>query len=400
MLPLNNALLLQQADRCVKCGLCLAVCPTYAIARNEADSPRGRIALIQGLAEQRLPLNDTLEQHLRSCLHCLNCQAACPSGVEYNLIIEAGLSRLPRRQKYRLDALSRWPQRPWLQEILRALNPAWAKPMAERLTWGKSKRMLQLLGRIERPVRPDKTPRPNTVALFLGCIGQINDSPAHRAFLDICSALSIPVQIPSEQRCCGALHRHQGQQEASDQLRMHNEKAFAQAEVIVGLSSGCGAELKQQFSAGYEDASQFLVHQNWPSDLDLRPLAQTVAIHTPCSLRNGLGSEQCVWQLLKKIPEIQLESVESPHGCCGGAGLQTLDQPQLADQLAAPLVETLAQRPPHYLVTSNSGCALHLRRALRLRNLPVEVLHPVELVARQLPSATMKSATTLKSPTP
>jgi glycolate oxidase iron-sulfur subunit len=382
---LDQHRLRQQADRCVKCGLCLAVCPTYALLQNEADAPRGRIALIQGLLEGQLEHNERLEQHLRGCLHCRNCQSACPSGVEYNLIIDTGLGLMPRParlQLNQLDQLSRWSQRPWLQVLLRLLNPRPLRALAQRLSWGGWRRSLQLLPQVQQPVpardRPGAGP-----ALFLGCIGQINDSPAQRAFIQVCAALDIPLRIPAGQACCGALHRHQGLAQRTRPMQMANAQAFADAERLISLSSGCAAELQQQFGQRVEDPSAFLQRQRWPAGL-LRPLNAKVALHSPCSLRNVLDTAGSVRQLLERIPQLRLEALANGHGCCGGAGLQLLKQDGLGERLAQPLLDQLEQMRPDILVTSSSGCALQLRQAQAQRGLNLEVIHPVELIARQL----------------
>ena len=90
---MNNSIntskyILSLADRCVKCGLCLPQCPTYALTANENESPRGRIALIQGWLSGELSPTDTLTQHLDQCLLCRRCERVCPSVVPYGEIID------------------------------------------------------------------------------------------------------------------------------------------------------------------------------------------------------------------------------------------------------------------------------------------------------------------------
>src|SRR5579864_7154130 len=82
------------ADQCVKCGLCLPVCPTYRVGRNEAESPRGRIAFAQALASGRLAATPTLTSHLDQCLACMSCEPVCPSHVRYGTLIVATRSLL------------------------------------------------------------------------------------------------------------------------------------------------------------------------------------------------------------------------------------------------------------------------------------------------------------------
>src|SRR4030081_999481 len=75
-------------DDCVHCGFCLDTCPTYVLWADEADSPRGRIVLMgEGLGEQG-SLSDEMVTHFDRCLGCMACVTACPSGVQYDRLIE------------------------------------------------------------------------------------------------------------------------------------------------------------------------------------------------------------------------------------------------------------------------------------------------------------------------
>jgi len=82
---------------CVHCGFCLSACPTYLETGNELDSPRGRIYLMNAAVNGEIPLEGSLVKHLDMCLGCLACEPACPSGVQYGSLIEAGRSQIERR---------------------------------------------------------------------------------------------------------------------------------------------------------------------------------------------------------------------------------------------------------------------------------------------------------------
>jgi glycolate oxidase iron-sulfur subunit len=73
---------------CVHCGFCLPACPTYSLWGEEMDSPRGRIHLVSQLLDGA-PLTPATAGHFDRCLGCMACMTACPSGVQYDQIIEA-----------------------------------------------------------------------------------------------------------------------------------------------------------------------------------------------------------------------------------------------------------------------------------------------------------------------
>lgn len=106
---MDHRSVLQKTDRCVMCGLCLPHCPTYVKTRNEGESPRGRIALMQGLFSGRLELTEHLEAHLDHCLACRTCEAVCPSGVPYGELIDAARAEIESRRPRSM--LRRLPRR-------------------------------------------------------------------------------------------------------------------------------------------------------------------------------------------------------------------------------------------------------------------------------------------------
>ena len=81
----------QLASDCVHCGFCLPACPTYQLWGEEMDSPRGRIHLISQILDSGQGTAAAAE-HFDRCLGCMACMTACPSGVQYDQLIEAARS--------------------------------------------------------------------------------------------------------------------------------------------------------------------------------------------------------------------------------------------------------------------------------------------------------------------
>src|SRR3954466_6650038 len=81
---------------CVHCGFCLPTCPSYAVFEDEADSPRGRIVLMRVGHEEGSEVSGEMTTHFDNCLGCMACVTACPSGVQYDRLIERTRPQIER----------------------------------------------------------------------------------------------------------------------------------------------------------------------------------------------------------------------------------------------------------------------------------------------------------------
>lgn len=388
---------LDLADRCVKCGLCLPHCPTYLDAGVEGESPRGRIALMQGLATGRLDPEPGLVAHLEHCLGCRACEAACPAAVPYGELIDAGRALVSQRgagpgpARSALAALLRRPRLfAALVRLGRLPGVSW---LARRLGGLPARAAALLPPRARSPERSVAATAGTrgTVQLFLGCVSYALDGRSLDDTRRALSAAGYAVDIPRRQGCCGAVDLHAGRPDRAARLARRNLAAFAGAAPVVACATGCAATLLEYGRHGGADGAGLARRVVDPAqlladaDLPLRAGPwRKVALHVPCSQRHVTGTADATRRLLARLPGLAVR--ELPAGCCGAAGEHLLSQPVLADRLVAPLVSILQADPPDALVTGNIGCALHLGAALRRAGLDLPVLHPSSLVVAALES--------------
>ncbi|HUS25066.1 MAG TPA: (Fe-S)-binding protein [Candidatus Binatia bacterium] len=394
---------LADTDRCVKCGLCLPHCPTYVVRRDEGDSPRGRITLMQALAAE-LPATPRLQAHLDGCLACRACEAVCPADVPYGPLIDAAREEMARRHPAhtllpRLVAAAM--SRRWLRVLV--LAPFWlyqrsgvqaAVRHLHLLGRGRLARLDSLLPRIAWPRRRSPAGAGTTVALFTNCVSPFADAESLDAATRLLAALGHRVTVPPAQTCCGALHQHNGLPDGARACAHRNAAAFAGDSPVVGIASGCTAQLVEypllsgdgspaaSLAARTSDVHAFLVQRLRERPLSFRPLDARVLLHTPCTMRNVLCGERAVRELLERIPGLRIEALDP--ACCGAAGSYFVTQPAMADRLLEPKLEAIRRARPDFVLTSNVGCALHFDAALRRAGFTVPVWHPVRLLAQQL----------------
>ena len=387
MSSVYSANLLRAADLCVKCGQCLSSCPTYVLQGNEVESPRGRISLIQGLLKGTLDSSDpALRTHLDHCLGCGNCETSCPSGVNYlNLLDQARafkqLSAIPAWQ------LAVFSNRNWLQTSVAAskllpktalkLLPDLFENAAESRPADPSEAINFGLFPLDKPI--------GRVALFVGCVGSLIDASAINLTWQLLVKAGYEVIIPDNQTCCGAMHRHEGYADRADRYLNQNLDCFNAHELdhILYFASGCGAQLHQfgeQFTAKVIEVTAFIsgieAIKTFRADN-----TSTIALHSPCSLRNQTTAWPMMLDLLKSILGDQLIELPENDMCCGSAGLHQLKYPDIASSLLQPKLDALAELKPDILLTSNTGCAMHFAKGIENSSMGVKVMHPSEWIA-------------------
>ncbi|MDQ2070358.1 (Fe-S)-binding protein [Natronospira bacteriovora] len=398
---------LADADLCVKCALCLPHCPTYRLFQDESESPRGRIALMQGLATEQLDPSAKLARHLDQCLGCRNCEPVCPAKVPYGRLIDHGRALLAaQRPRPRIERLAAWLfARPaWLRRLVTLLR--WSERLGLRtLTRMAVLPLMPALKRLERrlpatrkapPSRPARSGQGKPVQLFLGCIAEQIDPDVSSAIIRLLQATGHEVQIPVDQGCCGALAQHGGDLSGAARLSTRNVNAFTGEAPVLTSATGCAATLMEypelddgaahvNFAGRVRDVSQYLSRLDRIHSLDWKAQHARILVHQPCSHRNVVGGTDDVRALLSAIPGLELTTLDGKGQCCGAAGAYLLTQPDIADRLGRSLADQVCLHRPDVVITSNIGCKLQLRAQLAERLPHCEVLHPVELLARSLP---------------
>ncbi|MBN8741058.1 MAG: hypothetical protein BGP24_20160 [Lysobacterales bacterium 69-70] len=396
--------LAELSDQCVLCGLCLPACPTYRVARTEAESPRGRISLIKAVAEGTLAADaGSAAAHLDHCLGCLSCERACPSGVQYGRLL--GLHRertapVPDRQQRLLYALVARPRLlrglAWLSHCLGLSH--WLAPLARRRPaaggWRRWLAQIPPLPSTAGLSPPPASGERGRIGLFLGCTASAFDRDTHAAARRLLVALGYVVVEPRGQGCCGALAQQAGHREAAESVAASTRQAFVDSGVATVLicASGCYAGLRDLALSGsgiaVREIGEFLAADTQLAALTFAPSTRRAAVHRPCSLNNTVRAAAAVPALLAHIPGLELVELPEQPRCCGAGGSHFLRHPAQADALRDERLDPLENSGASLLLTSNIGCRLHLANGLRERGHAVEVLHPVTLLARQLKART------------
>jgi glycolate oxidase iron-sulfur subunit len=287
---------------CVHCGLCLPACPTYTQTGHEADSPRGRIQLMLGLADGRIEATASVRKHLDLCLDCRGCETACPSSVVYHELIEETRARMavPRAETStaadRATTEASPVRRPLEEKLLRLLFfHVFTKPTRLKLAllparvmqksglYGLMKRIgvMKLLPpglrKMEQmlppsgPLWPRALPELNRstgvppvsssastaeahgrnaratmrVGFFPGCVGSALFHRVNRQAVELLAACGADVFVPRTQGCCGAIHHHNGAHAPAEALARANIAAFEACDVVTTTIAGCGAMLRE-----------------------------------------------------------------------------------------------------------------------------------------------------------
>ena len=399
---------LSATDRCVKCGLCLPHCPTFTLTGNEADSPRGRISLMQWL-DDTPEISPGLLTHIDRCLQCGACEAMCPSNVPFGALMDAARARLAPQH---LPAFSNRVLAGMGAKLLtspRALRLA--GPLLSGYRWlklpvllgklpGTTGRLNRLLDSQASPVRlikkthTEQTATLTRVHLFPGCTGHTLDRQTLYDAQNLLLALGFDAVISEKTACCGALHQHNGDPQTATSLATHNCAVLDDAAPVISIASGCAAHLQnydaleinepsQPFSPRVSEIMAFLAKQD-AAPLHFNPCEHPVGVYVPCTQRNALRQPQAIFDVLSWVPGLDVHHINPQGGCCGAAGSYMITQPAFSDRLGDKVAEDIIDSKVRTLVTTNIGCSIQLQARLRKQGVSIEVIHPVTLLWRLL----------------
>ena len=417
-------------QQCMHCGLCLPTCPTYLETRNERNSPRGRISLMRAIADGELAATRGFADEMSYCLGCLACTTACPAGVDYGTLFEAGRAEAER------SGVHSGPARSLVRFLtLRfLLFRPWALRLAGRLLWlyeasglrGLLRRcgffavLPKRMGELESqafPVRrrfsdaiiaPIERPRGEVrhrVAVLTGCIQDIAFSDVNRATVDVLLANGCEVETPRAQSCCGSLHVHNGDLETARALARRQLDALdpGSYDAIISNSAGCGSHLKRYghlladepayaaraaaWSSKVRDISEWLVEIGFRPPAPPRSGAPPLAVtyHEACHLCHGQKITSQPREILRSIPGVELRECPEATMCCGSAGVYSITQPETATWLRDRKLRHIRSTQALVVATANPGCQLHIQRGLKIQGgqlgPPLRVVHPIVLLA-------------------
>lgn len=415
--------------QCIHCGLCLPTCPTYDATKLEKHSPRGRIQLMRNVAEGRLDLTPDFGREMYFCLGCVACETACPAGVDYAHMFEearadierAGILQTTPRNVIRSVMLRGIFTRPWLLRalgrVMRIYQASGLETLVRklgllRLVPRRLRELETLAPRVERDfsdtligeVETPSLPSRKRVGMLTGCVQDLTFSHVNRDTVDVLLANGCEVITPRMQHCCGSLHGHNGEVETARELARRNIDAMERSagalenlDAIISNAGGCGSHLKHYdrllqgdpryaaqarvWSARMRDVHEFLAAIGIAKPAALKT-EKIVTYHESCHLCHGQKITLEPRDLLKAIPGVTLVELPESAWCCGSAGIYNITQPEMSAQLLARKMANIATTRASCVASANPGCSVQLEAGARATGAPLEIAHPITLLAR------------------
>ncbi|MCC7202031.1 MAG: (Fe-S)-binding protein [Nitrospirae bacterium] len=416
-----------EVAKCIKCGICMAGCPTYAVTKDETMVARGRLSLIGAAITGRIETSETLDNIITSCIGCLTCEVNCPSGVRVGDIIFAAKAQMAEnrglgivgRFMSQVVAGNRWPLSIVLRmssipaKIYNLLPETW--PFTGTLPFVRNNKKRKLPAISSRPltssypevVRTKCSPAKGVVAFFPGCVINFSTLDIGRSTLSVLNKLGYDVVIPKGQYCCGVPLMSLGDMETAKKVAEKNIELFSgyEFEAIIVSCATCGHTLKKEypsllnhpvsvnpemvkrFSEKVTDIHEF-VHGRNPVNREISNVASgdriRVTYHDPCHLKKGLGIYRSPRDILKSIRDAEFIEMDEADACCGFGGIFSLSHYDLASDIADRKAASIRRSNAEIVATGCPGCKIHIEDSLNRAGMPVRVVHTVELLDKIL----------------
>ncbi|MGE5174009.1 MAG: (Fe-S)-binding protein [Betaproteobacteria bacterium] len=398
----------QEISRCVKCGACSAVCPTFIEQRRESLSARGRIALIEAVLNGQLAVSEIYKDRLATCMGCLACEASCPSGVPVTEIIqsakeqaiaESGTGIINTMIAGVLKHPAAFRATAWLAPIM--LHYARGSGVRGQGTGGKSKgssgksrnASSEFVVKSSNAGEGESAKKRGSVVFFPGCAITGFQQDIGKSVRTVLDRLGYEVIVPDGLKCCGRPLLSLGDRTAAELHAEHNAVLFEAtgADAIVTACASCSLTFKKEYPkllrSGRKPPSVLDVHELLVREiagLSFRPVRKRVTWHDPCHLGRGQGLSGKARDILRSIPGLELVEMNNADHCCGFGGMMRITHRGLSDGIAEAKVQNILATGASTVVTGCPGCRMQIGNALHRSGPDVEVLHTVQLIAEAL----------------
>lgn len=409
------------ADICVQCGLCLSVCPTYQETGEEIQSPRGRVMLYKAAAEGQTTDFDVVLGAAYDCLDCQACQTICPSGVKPGELALETRAALQEGKPANLPTTVMLEvfKRPWLMDAGNAALRVYQQSGIQQFLRGSGvlRGMAHKYGglwsslHLAEGLIPNKIVAPamrlrtpyitrhhgeyrGTVAFFLGCVMNAVFSEVSNATVELLARNGYDVITPRETTCCGAPHIEEGDSVGYREVALRNANLYGGLEVdaIITDCAACGGELKKMQRHFADDAafagladkvspktygiSEFLRKvglRDLPEDLEGD--SRRATYQDACHLCHSQGVCEQPRAILQANPLVEYAELQGASDCCGSAGIYNLTHTDISMKMLDRKMERVRATGAELLSVENPGCLLQLEYGTREHGMNVEVRH-------------------------
>ena len=399
-----HAALMAEAARCAKCGKCRSVCPIFIETGDESAVARGRITLAEAVMSGQLEATGKVKDYMWMCLKCLRCTSICPSGVEYEKILQGMRDEIARRRgvpilarlvfrhilpnRWLFDRFIRMAQ--WSQRVLPAHREGTLRHLPLAFMGHQSVPALAPQSALELLAHhKPKGGRPQ-VAFFLGCAINYVYPQIAQAVIEVYDRAGYDVVVPPGQVCCGTPVMCFGARASAQRLARMNVAAFADCDVIVNACASGGRTLKHDyedllgpdgkaFGARVFDAAEFLAKEGKLDALGRGDDSLAVTYHDPCHLNWGQGITDAPRQLIRTAAK--LVEMNEPERCCGGAGTFSILHYDYACKIGAHKVADIKGTGADVVATGCPGCMIQIADRLDAEGVSTRVKHTFEIAA-------------------
>lgn len=387
---MNKTYNLTESYKCVKCGACKALCPTYLTTLNETMGARGRVAMLGELDMERLAPTTALAEMIYSCMLCGACKNLCPAGINIPEVIYQGRTAL--KKAYSKGRL--------LRAALK-LSASGFDNIFSVLGWGQKLFYSSLYnsGMIGYVPEISSTPFKNSLqvykttnktgrmAIFAGCSVNYFYPGLGESLSHILVSKGYEVVVFKGEVCCGAPFRSLGLEEEALKLAEKNIEHFnkVRAEAIISMCPTCTMVMRDQYPHmtgntihNLMDINEFLIKYDIAADLETAP--SVVTFHDPCHLSHGLGIREKPRQILKEIKGIELIEMKHADECCGFAGLFSMHFKDMSKSIGLKKIKNISDTGAGTVVTSCPGCIMQLEALRKETGQEFGIKHIVEVI--------------------